>query len=422
MERPLLPNELWRTVFQLYFAGSGSWDEDGKRAREAMVLAPVCRVWTVRAPAASAAVPFNFVMQDVLLPYVYHHLTFRSENSLHRAARVLESESQREKFARWTRKVTLHSPFDTDVSWTAGGAVISHARSLDELKIHSICPPRGLLQLAVGSASLRQLSLVMPQDTLLAILPHIGSVYPNLRRLQLAAHSWRPTNADATARSLAVSEGLKESSFPHVETLLLSVGPAEGYARLCDYLSRCQFASLRRLVARIDVKGLADAPALAAFPDTQNRLESCYFAAKGTLLASVLPRFACRVLTLVLFGPSSVIHTTDLLYPRVQVFHIRSAHSTLRLCWNVLDSLASGPRPGTDLVCVRLAQWVPRDDLFRWDGEYPLSPDARAAWMSRMRGYASRLSEQGVLLFDGDLRAADGTRYAAYDLPDDGSF
>jgi hypothetical protein len=360
-------------------------------------------------------------MQDVLLPYVYHHLTFRSESRLQRAARVVADESQREKLSRWTRRMSLLSPFEADLPWTAGGAVISHAWSLEELEVRSTYPPFGLL--AGGNASLMQLKLVMPQDTLLAILPHIGAACPNLRRLHLVAHSGRPRDTEATARNLALSEGLEGSSFPHVETLLLSVAPTDGYARLCGYLSRCRFASVRRLVARIEVKDLSDAPALARFLDTRKRIESCYFAAKGTLLSFVLPRLACRVLTLALDpGSPSVIHTTDLLHPRVQVFHIRSTHNTLRLCWNVLDLLASGPRPGSDLVCVRLAQWVPRDDLFRWNGEYPLSPDARAAWMSRMRGYVSRLSEQGVLLLDGDLRAADGTRHAAYDLLDDGGF
>jgi hypothetical protein len=48
MDWLLLPGELWRRVFELYFAGSGTMDDDGERAREAMDLAVVCRTWTVR--------------------------------------------------------------------------------------------------------------------------------------------------------------------------------------------------------------------------------------------------------------------------------------------------------------------------------------------------------------------------------------
>jgi hypothetical protein len=53
MDWLLLPSELWSRVFEFYFAGSGTINQEEERARHAMYLAVKCRPWMVRLLAQS---------------------------------------------------------------------------------------------------------------------------------------------------------------------------------------------------------------------------------------------------------------------------------------------------------------------------------------------------------------------------------
>jgi hypothetical protein len=359
------------------------------------------------------------MMQDVLLPHVYRHLIFRSKNSLQRAIGALADDTQSEKLARWTRRMYFHAHYEVDLPWSDAGIIIKYAQSLAELQITSILPPVGLM--AVGSASLHELKLYLPQDAMLATVPYIGSRFPNLRRLELAVDPRRVRPALPQASVSSPMDEPEEWTIPHVETLQLGLAWSDSCARLCDYLSKCRFPSLRRLVMRAGAPDTVTMPALNEFLDSQRELESCYLTVNGAVISLVLPHLSCRVLTLVpILGSLEFVHTMELLHPRVQVFHVIGSPDTVSLCWDVMDSVASGLSSGADLVCVRLNQWITFDDLFRWDGTYQDPPDAEAEWMSRMLGYASRLQERGVLLLDCDAKSKDGV--TMYEVEDRGDF
>jgi hypothetical protein len=361
-------------------------------------------------------------MQDVLLPHVYQHLIFRSKNSLQRAICALTDETQSEKLARWTRRIYFHTHYGVDLPWSDGGTIIKYAQSLAELQIHSKLPPVGLL--AVGSASLHQLKLYLSQDALLAVMPYIGTKFPNLRRLELAVDPGPRVSVAVPTASVSSPMNEPESCvIPRVETLILGLAWSESSAPLCSYLSKCRFPSLRRLVMRAGDSDILYVPALDEFLDAQRELESCYLVANGAILSLVLQNLSCRVLTLVPhIGSLRFTRTRELLHPRVQVFRVIGSPDTIFLFLVLMDSLASGPSFGTDLVCVRLNQWITFDDLFRWDGTYPDLPDGEGAVMSRMLGYASRLRERGVLLLDCDAKSEDGESHTMYDFDDNGDF
>jgi hypothetical protein len=363
------------------------------------------------------SVVLHFMIQDVLLPHVYRHLIFRSKNSLQRAiCAVLTDETQSEKLARWTRRMHL-AHYEVDLPWSDGGTIIKYAQSLAELQISSKLSPVEIM--AVGSASLRQLKLYLPQDAMLAIVPYIGSRFPNLRRLELDVSPLPKANV------LSPMNEQEYCSIPHVETLQLGFGWLESSAPLCGYLSQCRFPSLRRLVMRAGTTGTATVPALKQFLDTQRALESCYFMADRAIMSLVLPRLSCRVLTVVPhFDGREFIRTRELLHPRVQVFRVVDVGNpdTLVLFWDVMDSLESGLSSVGNLVCVQLKQWISLPDRFRWDRTHVDLSDGEAALMIRMHGYARRLRERSILLLDCDARSEDGESHPTYDFEDHGDF
>jgi hypothetical protein len=354
------------------------------------------------------------MIQDVLLPHVYRHLIFRSKNSLQRAICALADDTQSEKLARWTRRMYL-AHYEADLPWSDGGIIIKYAQSLAELQITSILPPVELL--AVGSASLHQLKLYLPQDAMLTIVPYIGSGFPNLRRLELEVD---PCHVRSAPSVLSPQE---HRIIIHVETLQLGLAWLESSALLCGYLSKCRFPSLRRLVMRAGTTGTATVPALNQFLDTQRALESCYLSADRAIMSLVLPHLSCRVLTVVPhLDPREIIRTRELLHPRVQVFRVICFPDTLALFWDMMDTLESGLSSGGDLVCVQLKQCIFLADRFRGDGTPADSLDGEAALMSRIIGYARRLRERGVLLLDCDARSEDGASHTMYDFEDHGDF
>jgi hypothetical protein len=361
-------------------------------------------------------------MQDVLLPHVYRYLIFRSKNSLQRAICALADETQSEKLARWTRRMYFHAHYEVDLPWSDAAIIIKYAQSLAELQITSILPPVGLM--AIGSASLHQLKLYLSQDALLAVMPYIGTRFPNLRCLELAVDPG-PRVIVALPQA-SVSSPMNEPEacvIPHVETLRLGLAWSESSAPLWSYLSKCRFPRLRRLVMRAGAPDILYVPALDKFLDAQRELDSCYVIANGAILSLVLPNLSCRVLTLVPhIGSLRFTRTRELLHPRVQVFRVIGSPETVLLFLVLMDSLSSELSFGTDLVCVRLKQWITFDDLFRWDGTYPDLPYGKGAVMSRMLGYASRLRERGVLLLDCDAKSEDGESHTLYDFEDNGDF
>jgi hypothetical protein len=349
--------------------------------------------------------------QDMVEPYIWRYLCFKSMGHAQHASRALVSAEQLRKVSCWTRKIDFRGKdHDTVVEVHLLDSVIivlKHAVQLVELILPYPLVTHEILATVSAAASASLCSLLLwripwPDDTLSWIRE-----FRNLRQLVMSpTYRYESPQRDSDWTALARTSALE---FPELRELRFQQGTAGSGSPLLMSLLGCRFESLRRLSM---IFSDVDPGMLATFFQHQSTFESCLIKVKPEALATALPHIACSYLTIFAAPPA---HANTVLHPAVRILRLRNA-SRLGIrdesMFRLMDIIEAQRHADARLARVHIPIiriHLPDEDAphsifpFRWHMDGP------GAFTDRMRSYAARLSGRGIALVDCDGFTADGT-------------